>query len=288
MGDNSGPGRRKCFGVSLVDLGDYKKPIANANLLKLALQYTQSFDGLVQSFPQNNHIAGKGMVNEEASSTQLGLKGIPNLAEELQITRDLFILEYTGGKLHIPTISTAKSVALIRDAKKKGLNVTCSVAVHNLILEDSDLSGFDTNLKVLPPLRTKNDIKALIKGLKDGTIDMITADHRPMDIENKQVEFDNAKYGSIGLESAFGALISSLPLEIIIEKLTAARDYFCTEKLSIEKDAIANLTLFNPEESYTFEENDILSTSKNAIFLGKKLHGKTYGVYANKKLVLNQ
>lgn len=266
--------------------GDYKKPVANPNLLKLALQYTQSFDGLVQSYPQNNDIAGKGMVNEEVSATQLGLKGIPNLAEELQISRDLFILEYTGGKLHIPTISTAKSVTLIKEAKKKGLDISCSVAVHNLILDDSLLIEFDTNYKVQPPLRTKKDTKALLKGIKEGTIDMITSDHCPMDIENKQVEFDNASYGSIGLESVFGALVKELPLEVIIEKLTAGRVRFTNGNISITEGTEANLSLFNPDIEYTFEKKDILSTSKNAIFLGQKLQGKAYGVYANKQLVV--
>jgi len=267
--------------------GDYKKPISNPNLLKLALQYTQSFNGLVQSYPQNNDIAGKGMVNEEISGTQLGLKGIPSLAEELQISRDLFILEYTGGKLHIPTISTAKSVELIQEAKKKGLNVSCSVAVHNILLDDSLLIEFDSNYKVLPPLRTKKDIKALLKGLKDGTIDMITSDHCPIDIENKQVEFDNATYGTIGLESAFGALNQVLPLEVIIEKLIAGRSRFSTTKATISEGEEANLSFFNPETEYTFTKENILSTSKNAAFLDKKLKGKAYGVYANKQLVIN-
>ena len=266
---------------------DFKKPIANPNLLKLALQYTQSFDGLVQSYPQNNDIAGKGMVNEEVSGTQLGLKGIPNLAEELQISRDLFILEYTGGKLHIPTISTAKSALLIKEAKSKGLNVSCSVAVHNLLLDDSVLVEFDSNYKVQPPLRTKNDIKVLIESVIDGTIDMITSDHCPMDIENKQVEFDNASYGTIGLESAFGALIKKLPLEVVIDKLTAGRARFSNQKTSINEGEEANISLFNPDIEYTFSKENIFSTSKNAAFLGESLKGKAYGVYANKQLVVN-
>ena len=229
-----------------ISFGDYKKPITNTNLLKLALQYTQSFDGIVQSYPQENQIAGKGMVNEQVTSTQVGLKGIPNLAEELQIIRDLYILEYAGGKLHIPTISTAKSVSLIKDAKKKGLNVTCSVAVHNLLLNDSEIVSFNTNCKVHPPLRTKEDIKALLKGIKEGTIDVITSDHCSIDIENKQVEFDNAAYGTIGLESAFGALLTKIPLEVVIEKLTLGRTLFTNSSLKIKEGQIANLTLFTP------------------------------------------
>ena len=149
----------------------------------------------------------------------MGLKGIPNLAEELQIIRDLYILEYTGGKLHIPTISTKKSVALIKDAKDKGLNVTCSVSINNLILTDDVLENFDSNYKLQPPLRTAKDIKALIKGLNEGTIDAVTSDHNPIDIENKKIEFDHALYGSIGLESCFGALNNTLDIEKTIKYL---------------------------------------------------------------------
>ncbi len=158
---------------------DYKISTSNSNLLKLALQYASGFNGLICSFPQDNCIAGIGVMNEHIMSTSLGLKGIPNLSEELQVARDLFLLEYTNGKLHIPTISTAKSVDLIREAKAKKLNVSCSVAVHNLCLSDELVSEFDTMYKVLPPLRTQSDIKALIKGVKDGTIDMVTSDHNP-------------------------------------------------------------------------------------------------------------
>lgn len=189
-----------------IAFGDYKIAINNGNLLKIALLYAQNFDALVMSFPQDNSIATTGLVNEEVNSTKLGLKGIPALAEELQISRDLFILEYTGGKLHIPTISTKKSVKLIKDAKNKGLNVTCSVAAHNLVLTDSELFSFNTNTKVLPPLRTQTDNKALIKGVNDGVIDIITSDHNPIDIEHKNLEYVGAKFGTIGLESLFGAL----------------------------------------------------------------------------------
>ena len=132
-------------------------------------------------------------MHEHVMSTSLGLKGNPSLAEELHIVRDLFLLEYTGGKLHIPTISTAKSVELIRQAKQNKLNVSCSVAIHNLVLTDAELQTFNTNAKVLPPLRTQTDCDALIEGLKDGTIDMVTSDHNPIDIEHKKIEFDFAK-----------------------------------------------------------------------------------------------
>jgi len=258
-----------------IAFGDYNKPISNANLLKIALQYAQNCDGLIMSFPQDNSIAGKGLVNEQINSTKLGLKGIPALAEELQIVRDLFLLEYTGGKLHIPTISTAKAVALIKDAKKKGLNVTCSVAAHHLVLTDDELTKFDSNTKVLPPLRTSKDTKALIKGLKDGTIDMVTSDHNPIDIEHKKVEYENAKFGAIGLESLFGALNKVVGLETLITSITTKpRNRFNIDVPVIKEGEKANLTLFNPAFEYEFLNNNILSTSKNAIFLNKQLTEK--------------
>ena len=266
---------------------DYQKAISNANLMKIALQYAANFNGLICSFPQNNTIAGKGVVNEGITSTLLGLKGIPTLAEELQISRDLYLLEYTGGRLHIPTISSAKSVELIRDAKRRKLNVTCSVATHNLFFTDAVLKEFDSNYKVLPPLRTQNDINALIEGLKDGTIDMVTSDHNPLDIEKKKLEFDHADYGTIGLESAFGALNSVMTLKKTIETLTSGKTVFGIEYQPIKKGAKADLTLFNPNGTRTFTEKDILSKSKNSAFLGSKLKGVVYGIIAKNKLELN-
>ena len=229
-----------------VAFGDYGKSIENANLFKIALQYVQDFDGLVIAFSQDENLKGNGIANEGENAMKLGLKGIPNLAEELQIARNLFLLEYAGGKLHVPTISTSKSVELIKAAKEKGLDVTCSVAVHHLVLTDNMLENFDTRFKIAPPLRTDSDRLALIAGVIDGTIDMITSDHNPIDIENKKMEFDLAKNGTIGLESAFGALLNVLPLEKIIQKLTLGKSRFITDNQIINENKIANLTFFNP------------------------------------------
>lgn len=269
-----------------VAFSDYKKPIVNPNLLKIALQYASNFDGLVCSFPQENKIAGNGVMNEHVSSTNLGLKGNPNLAEALQVARDLFILEYTGGKLHIPTISTAEAVALIRAAKQKKLNVTCSVAIHNLFMDDAELKEFDTRFKVLPPLRTPNDIKALLEGVNDGTIDMVTSDHNPLTIEDKKVEFDYAAYGTIGLESAFGALQTLFSTKKTIKLLTSGKERFAIDTGILKEGHVANMTLFNPDEKYTFTENNILSKSKNSLFLDIALKGKVYGIIANNKIEL--
>ena len=273
--------------LGAVAFGDYQKPITNANLLKVALQYTQGFNGLVLSFPQDNQIAGKGLVNEGPVSTSLGLKGIPAIAESLQVARDIHLLEYTGGRLHIPTISTAASVALIREAKQRGLAISCSIAIDHLYYTDDSLMEFDTHFKVLPPLRTATDRDALIAGLKDGTIDMVTSDHNPLDIEHKKREFDHAAYGTIGLESAFGALLEKTDVHTAVQALTGGREIFGLASAKIEEGATADLTLFDPETSYTFDESHIKSTSKNSPFIGATLKGQVIGCIAKAKMHLN-
>lgn len=267
---------------------DYQKPVKNPNLLKIALQYTQNFDGLVIAYCNENDVSKNGVVNEEENSTRLGLKGIPALAEELHVNRNLFLLEYTNGKLHLPTLSTKKSVDLIKEAKQKGLNISCSVSINNLMQTDDALLDFNSNLKLLPPLRTQEDKKALIKALREGVIDGVTSEHNPIDIEHKNVEFDNAMFGSIGLESCFGALNTLFEIEETITFLTRLKSRFGIPENSIEEGATANLTFFEPETSWTFEEKDIHSASKNAALMGVALKGKALGIYANKKLILTK
>ena len=271
-----------------IAFGDYKKALQNANLQKIALQYVQDFDGLVIAFCQDSALKGSGIANEGITSTRLGLKGIPALAEELHVARNLFLLEYTGGKLHIPTISTQGSIKLIKEAKAKGLLVTCSVAVHNLVLNDEALTGFDTRYKVSPPLREEATRKALIEAVLDGTIDCITSDHNPLDIEHKKLEFDLAKDGTIGLESAFGALGTVLPLEVIIEKLTASKLIFNLKPNKIAVGNKAEISLFTTTEEWTFTKESIQSKSKNSAFLGQKMKGKAIGIYNNGQLVRNK
>lgn len=270
-----------------IAFGDYNASISNANLYKIGLQYVQDFDGLILSFCQDEKIKGSGVANEGVVSTRLGLKGIPSLAEELIVARNLFLLEYTGGKLHIPTISSTKTVALIKEAKQKGLQVTCSVSVHHLTLTDEVLTTFDSRYKVSPPLRSESDRLALIEGVLDGTIDCITSDHNPIDIEHKKMEFDLAKNGTIGLESAFGALMTVLPIEVIVQKLTAARSIFDLQQPEIKEGAQANLTLFTTDEKWTFSKESILSKSKNSAFLGFEMNGNVVGIFNNDKLVIN-
>ena len=268
-----------------VAFGDYQHSINNPNLVKIALQYAQGFDGLVLSFPQENDLIIKGVANEGETAIKLGLKGIPALSEHIQVARDLYILEYTGGKLHIPTISTAQSVALIKEAKAKGLDVTCSVAIANLFYTEEVLEDFDTRYKVLPPLRTETDRQALIAGIKEGTIDMVTSDHNPLDIELKKLEFDHAKFGTIAQEATLGALLTLVSEERAVKLLTAGSERFTGTTSKIEIGQPANLSLFTAKGTSVFGKENIRSKSKNSAFLGAKLKGKVYGIFANNQFI---
>ena len=266
---------------------DFKSSIADANLLKIALQYVKSFDGLIFSFPQDKAVAGKAQVNEDELTTYLGLKGMPSLAEELQIARDLYILEYTGGRLHIPTISTKASVQLIKEAKAKGLQVTCSVALPHLYFTSQVLNSFDSKYKIKPPLRTEDDSKSLKKALETGIIDMVTCDHEPINEELKVKEFENASYGSIGLESAFPALNTLFGVEKASELLSKSKAHLGMNTSKIEVDHRADLSLFEPNSEDVFSKKHIFSKSKNSMFLGESLKGKVLGSIYNNSLYEN-
>ncbi|MFL2637208.1 MAG: dihydroorotase [Flavobacteriaceae bacterium] len=267
---------------------DFKKPVNSSNLLKTSLLYSQSFDSLIMSFPLDESIAKNGIINEGVISLNYGIKGIPNFSEEVQINRDLQILEYTGGRLHIPTISTKKSVELIKNAKSKGLKVTCSVAIHNLIFNETKLKDFDTRFKVLPPLRSENDRLALIKAVDKGIIDLVTSDHTPIDVENKKTDIDNSKFGTIGLESFFGSLLTIFSLEKTIEILTRGKDIFKIEETTLNEGSLAKLSLFTVSNEYEFSKENILSKSKNSAFLGLKMKGKPLGIINSEKICINE
>ena len=270
-----------------VGFSNNKTPIDNPHMLLLALQYARGFDGLIESFPLDPQLCVNGVMHEGIMSTSLGLTGIPNLAEEIRIRRDLSILAYTGGKLHIPTISTAQGVALIRQAKKENLDVSCSVAIHNLMLTDAELEGFDTRFKLMPPLRESSDQKALIKGIKDGTIDMVTSDHQPMDIEHKKMEFEHAAHGSIGLETAYGSLCALFDNQAAATLLGKGKERFGIQQQPIAVGEKADFSLFSPKGKTTVQKENIISSSKNSAYLGKEIPGTVYGVVNNGKLHLN-
>ena len=260
---------------------DFKKPLLNPNLLKIALQYVQNFDGLILSFPFEKSLCPQGQMHEGTVSTNYGLKGISSLSEELMLKRDLKILEYTGGKIHIPCISTEESVKLIKEAKKNKLNVSCSVSINNLFFNDEKLKDFDTRFKVMPPIRDDRHKKALIKGVNDGIIDFVTSDHSPIDIDNKKTDFENSLFGSTGLESIFGALNSIFKVDKSIDILTRGKNIFGIKDTNVDIGQNACLSLFDPEYKYTFIKKNIISKSKNSCFINSKLNGKAYGIISN-------
>jgi dihydroorotase len=261
-----------------VAFGDYKSSLKDSNLLKIAMQYSTSFKGLLQVFSVDHSLSQGCQVHEGTVSTTLGLKALPKMAEIIQLKRDLELVKYTGAKVHFTCISTLESVELIEKAKSDGLDVSCSVALSNLCFTDDVLKSFDAKYKVWPPLREKPDRDALIEGVKKGIIDMVTCDHQPLNIELKNVEFEHAEFGSIGLESAFGALNTIFDLETSIDVLTRGKSRFGLSASKIDVNEVANLSLFNPGIEWVFSEEDIFSKSKNAIFLNEDLKGKAYGI----------
>ena len=255
---------------------DGDRPVQDAGLMERAMLYAQGFDALIFSYPEDTAIAGKAKVNEGEVSTLLGMKGIPSLAEELMIARDLYLAEYTGSRLHFSTISTTRSVELIREAKRKGLEVTCDVAAHHLVLTDEALLGFDSQYKVKPPLRTQDDVDALIAGLKDGTIDAIVSQHTPHEVEFKDVEFEVAEYGIIALQTTFAlALKAGLSVELIVEKLAVnPRGILSVAIPAIAVNEKANLVLFDIATEWEYTRKNNKSKSYNSPFMGQNLIGK--------------
>lgn len=267
-----------------IAFSDGHHPVQNNGLMLRSLLYAKSFDGLILNHPHDNAIAGKGYVHEGIISTSLGLKGIPALSEEMMVQRDLHLVEYSEAKLHFFNISSAGSVALIQAAKHRGLKVTASVNPMNLVFDDSVLMDFDTNYKVYPPLRSKRHLMALIKGLKDGTIDLICTNHTPQAIENKHLEFAYADFGVIMLDTAYAVLNTYLELsqDILVEKLAVnPRQLLDLDQPTIEIGAKANLTIFEPSTKWTFTRESIQSKSHNSPFLGKSFTGKVFGVVNN-------
>lgn len=278
------------FHHGAIAFSDGKKSIQNNGLMLRALLYTKPFDGLIINHPHDKDIASGGIVHEGVESTMLGMKGMPSLAEEMMIQRDLHLVEYAEGKIHFSNISTKGSVDLIRRAKRKGFKVTASVNPMNLYFTDAALSDFDANFKVNPPLREESDRQALIAGLKDGTIDMIETHHTPQDTESKNLEFAYAEYGVTMLETAFSAIQMVLKNDLsqaeIIEKITTQpRQILNLELPTIETGSVANLTIFAPEMTWQYAKTH--SKSNNSPFLGQELKGKVLGIVNNGKWQLS-
>lgn len=266
-----------------VAFSDGQKGIQNAKFMQLALQYANGIDALVMSFPMENELKGKAQVNEGDHSTQLGLKGIPTMAEELIVSRDLYLQEYAESRLHFTTLSSAKSVDLISKAKKAGQQVSCDVSAVQLVLNDSVLKEFDSNHKVMPPLRSEKERKGLVKHLKTNNIDVVCSNHTPHNVENKNCEFELAEYGIIAIQTVYPLLNSQLKeelsQELIIEKIALnPRKILGLDLPDIEEGALANLTLFDPTIEWDYTPKSNVSKSLNSPFLGTKFTGKVVGI----------
>ncbi len=270
---------------------DGEKEIQNSDILYKSLLYMNQFDGLLINKPRDYNLSKLGMVNEGISSTLTGIQGIPNIAEEIMIKRDLSILKYSGGKIHFSGISTKSSVDIIRKAKAEGLNVSCDVSIYNVLLDDSSILNFETNYKLDPPLRTKKDIDALIDGLIDGTIDVISSYHQPQNIENKDVEFYSARYGMISLQTFFSNILilsNKIDLELLIPKFTTnPRKILNLPERVIKIGSPALLTIFDKNSSWDYNIENNLSKSYNSPWLDWSLRGMVFGVVNSKKSIFN-
>jgi dihydroorotase len=289
---------RNCKGEELTEMIDLHeagavaftdglKSLVHTDLFLKSLQYIQKFDGLLIDHPEDHWLNLFGQMHEGETSTSLGLKGMPRIAEEIAVRKNLELLEYAGGRLHFSRISTARTVDLIRSAKKKGMKVSCDVVGYQPLLDDSCLEDFDTNYKLNPPLREKTDNDALLKGLKDGTIDVLSSGHLPQDDESKLLEFDHADFGITNLQT-FASQLTQLSKWVDVEDLiakvtTAPRLILQLPVPVIEVDEKANLTLFDPNREWRFDEKTNFSKSKNSPWFGKELKGKAVAVFNNNK-----
>ncbi len=262
--------------------------VQSPGVLLKALQYVLAINATIIQLPDDQSISKNGLMNEGISSTRLGLPGKPAIAEELMIARDIELLRYTKSALHITGISTKKGIELINQAKKDGLNISCSATVYHCWFSDEDLATYDTNLKVNPPLRTKEDMLAVRSAVQNGIIDCISSHHFPQHWDDKTCEFEYAKNGMTGLESLFGVSNSfERNIDALVEQLTVApRKIFGIAVPEIKEGSIACMTLFNPTTYITLDESMIRSKSRNNPFIGKKLKGKVIGIINKNKLVI--
>ncbi len=295
-------------GKSIAEMGDMHKggavafsddgdPVYDAQVMRVALEYASMLGAPIINHEEDLELSRPGHMNEGAVSTRLGLDGTPGIAEEVMIARDILLAEYTGGHVHVAHISTKEGVELVRQGKAKGIHVTTEVCPHHFDLTDEEIDRqkFNTNYKMHPPLRTQGDVDAMIEGLVDGTIDVICTDHAPHAIEEKEVEFMYAPNGIIGLETSWAItnmrlqLTGKLNLQQLVDKMSdAPRAILSLPELNIEKGAKANLTFFNTDEKWTFDEKNVRSKSRNSPYLNKELTGRAVGIYNRGQLVLNE
>ena len=267
-------------------------PVQTSGLLVKALQYLKAIDATIIQVPDDNSLASHGLMHEGVVSTLLGLPGKPPLAEELMIARDIELARYAGSKIHFTGVSTAKSIELIKKGKSEGVKVSCSVTPYHLHFCDEDLRGYDTNLKVTPPLRPPADRAALRQAVLDGTVDCIASHHLPQNRDEKMVEFEYASPGMIGLQTSFSivhAAIPQLPPERIVELFsTAARRLFGLPDATIKEGAPASLTLFQNPMPWTFDEAANRSRSANSPFMNTRFNSRPFGIIGKGGVFLSE
>lgn len=293
---------KNCEGKELAEMYDMKasgaiaftdgwQTLQHPQMVLKALQYVKPFGGIIIQLPDEPQLTKHGLMNEGVTSTRLGLPGKPALAESLTVARDLELLEYTGSRLHFTGVSTKKSIELILQAKRKGLDVTCSVTPYHLSFTDDELNSYDTNLKVAPPLRTAEDVETLKAAVLDGTVDCISSHHYPQDYDHKVCEFEYAGYGMEGLESSYRGVLSALPqlsFHRIAELFSmSARHIFNLPPTGFQVGEPAHFTLFTMAGAGVFEQGAIRSKSRNNAFTGKILSGKVIGTIRGERILLN-
>ena len=274
-----------------VAFSDGLHPVQSSGVLVKALQYVKAFQGVIIQIPDDTSISPNGLIHEGIISTQLGLPGKPIMSEELIIARDIKLARYSGSRLHFTGVSSLRSIDYIRRGKDSGLDITCSVTPYHLLFSDDALINYDTNLKVYPPLRPRSVTSLLQKALLDGSIDCIASHHLPHEYDSKILEFENAKYGMIGLETAYASVQTLFP-ELSVEKIYDlfggnARKIFGMDSCTIEKGQSGNITLFNPGQTWTYDLTKTASKSKNSPFHNKTFTGKAIGIITKGKLHLN-
>jgi dihydroorotase len=280
--------------AGVVALSDDGRCVMNARLMRRALEYGRTFDLPIVQHAEDHHLSHGGAMNEGAVSTRAGIPGQPAEAEEIIVARDLILVEMTGARYHVAHASTARTVAMVRDAKARGLPVTCEVTPHHLALTDEACAAYDTSTKMYPPLRTLADTEALARGLADGTVDAIATDHAPHSSTVKQLEFDCAAFGVIGLETALPIALSLvargvMPLQAAIERLTwgPARTFKLAAG-TMPEGSVADVVVIDPDLEWTVTADDTASKSKNTPFLGKKMRGRAILTIAAGKVLFDR
>jgi dihydroorotase len=276
-----------------VAFSDDGSPVASAEVMRRALEYVSMLRKPIIQHAEELSLSQGGIMNEGYYSTKLGMPPIPSIAEEVMIARDLHLIGYTKAQYHVAHISTQSAVDLVRGAKKKNLPISCEVAPHHFVLTEEDVCSFDTNTKMNPPLRSRDDVQALKEGLRDGTIDAIATDHAPHSFDEKQVEYTYAPFGIVGLETAIGLACTELlhqnilTVQGLVEKCSVnPRNILHLPVIKFEEGQRANITIIDPSVEWIVDMHRFKSKGRNTPFHGKRLKGKPFGIFNNGTLLL--